>query len=372
MEIGNGRRTHATGIGNIELDVEAENGRTQHTLLQDVYLVPGLDGNLLSISHLVRKGYEARFEERTCAITHDGSVALARRQQSLYVLRGQTCSSKGTLDIEDPSLRLNIKASLVAYMARMHVSERAEADMDKRANNSGRTGQQTRCIQLLGSSGRTAKLRNVTPDTDDSRVSSRTNSRAEDTGIKLFEKEKQPIEARDSSVNHKSIASDAVHVDEILQDDEGDPEDFSMGDVPPCELQQSSCAGKAPTWKKDINEEPTKVKKGALTFGTIQSGATGRLWHRDYTAVEGGISSDAIDNGDIIPDLLDSVGALSGRSARSGEEHCMGLMCTYHCRRKMADSTINTPSRSRTKHIEKRDQFICEKRSMTEFGWRTA
>ena len=77
-----------------------------------------------------------------------------------------------------------------------------------------------------------------------------------------------------------------------------------------------------PRWKKDVNREPVKVKKKKLTFGTIESGATSTLQHRDCTAVEGGISgsSSTVNNGDRIQDLLDSVGALSGPSARPGEK----------------------------------------------------
>jgi hypothetical protein len=48
-----------------------------------------------------------------------------------------------------------------------------------------------------------------------------------------------------------------------------------------------------PRWTKGINKEPIKVKEGTLTFGTIQSGAVGRLWCRCCKAeiAEGSISS---------------------------------------------------------------------------------
>ena len=50
MTVGDGRSISATGIGRICLDVNIGDGETRETILQDVYYIPKLDGNLLSVS----------------------------------------------------------------------------------------------------------------------------------------------------------------------------------------------------------------------------------------------------------------------------------------------------------------------------------
>jgi len=229
-------------------------------------------------------------------------------------------------------------------------------------------------VEIGSSSGHRCiiELRDVIFKENDSGGPSHLNIQVEDTGTKPFEKGKQEIEAKDSPVNQESVA---IHVKEILHEDEGDLEGF-LRNIPLRELRRSSHARKAstrnddanyfldakdlpckletrhvevvaggpdadlwPRWKKDINGEPVKVKKEKLTFGMIESGATGTLRHRDCTAVEGGISggSSTVNNGDGIQDLPDSVGALSGPSARPGEKRWVALMGKYHYQHKTAD-----------------------------------
>src|SRR5882757_265037 len=116
--IRDGHSIEATGIGSIKLKLEVQSGKTCCTILQEVYYVPDLYGNLLSVLHLTNKGYEASFSQCTCTITRNGFVAaLARKQESLYILTGRTCLSEGTHDIEDPSLQSNVKVPLVALTA---------------------------------------------------------------------------------------------------------------------------------------------------------------------------------------------------------------------------------------------------------------
>jgi hypothetical protein len=327
--IGDGRSIEATGIGSIELELKVQKGKTRRTMLQQVYFVPNLYGNLLSVPCLTKKGYETSFSQDACAITQNGSIAaLARKRESLYILTGRTCTSEGTRDTKDPSSWSSIEAPLMALTASAHISKCAGAEI---GNSSGRC--------------RVIESRDVVFKENNDRGPSHPNIRVEDTETKPYEKGKQTIEAKDSPVNQKSIA---IHVKETLHEDEGDLEDF-LRDVPSRELRRSSRARKAPTrdndvnyfldekdlprkletrhvelvaggpdadlwprWKKDVNGEPMKVKKKKLTFGTIESGATSGLWRRDYTAVERGISSSGstINNENKIRDLPDSVGAL--------------------------------------------------------------
>ena len=118
--IGDGWSIEATGIGSIELEVEVGVGQTRRTVLQDTYYVPNLDGNLLSISCLASRGYEATFGQHTCTITRNGSIAaLARRQESLYILKGQTCTTERAYIIEGPrpNSLLNAEEPIVALTA---------------------------------------------------------------------------------------------------------------------------------------------------------------------------------------------------------------------------------------------------------------
>jgi hypothetical protein len=56
--IGDGRSTSATGIGRVCVDVDIGEGKWLETILQDIYYVPKLDGNLLSVLHLTNKGFD--------------------------------------------------------------------------------------------------------------------------------------------------------------------------------------------------------------------------------------------------------------------------------------------------------------------------
>jgi len=63
-----------------------------------------------------------------------------------------------------------------------------------------------------------------------------------------------------------------------------------------------------------------KVKKGKLTFGTIESGTTRKLCHQCHTTGEGGRSSSStINNGGKTHDLPGFMGALNQRSGTPGE-----------------------------------------------------
>jgi len=116
--IGDGRTINAMGIGSVELKVEVMGGKSCQIILQGVYFIPNLDGNLLSVPHLTNKGYEASFSQCTCMITQNGSIAaIAERQQSLYMLKGQTCASKSAYIVEGPSPFLNVEEPITALIA---------------------------------------------------------------------------------------------------------------------------------------------------------------------------------------------------------------------------------------------------------------
>lgn len=81
--IGDGRSILATGKGRIEMDMKLDNGRSSPTLLRDVYYVPDLDTNLMSVPALASKGLQVIFGEHGCKIlAGDKVAALASKQKS--------------------------------------------------------------------------------------------------------------------------------------------------------------------------------------------------------------------------------------------------------------------------------------------------
>jgi len=85
--IGDGRSIDAIGIGRATLEVHVSNGNYRHTILQDVYHVPDLNANLLSVQHLTERGFEVTFDGSECKILANGEIAaITRKQFSLYIL----------------------------------------------------------------------------------------------------------------------------------------------------------------------------------------------------------------------------------------------------------------------------------------------
>ncbi|CDO76034.1 hypothetical protein BN946_scf184818.g2 [Trametes cinnabarina] len=85
--LGDERYIHATGIGRVSLRLE-RGPDTEAAIIPDVYYVPDLNGNLLSVSHFVRRGYSVNFEQGGCSIVDaSGSrIATASEREGLYIL----------------------------------------------------------------------------------------------------------------------------------------------------------------------------------------------------------------------------------------------------------------------------------------------
>lgn len=85
--IGDGQSIDAIGIGHMQIEVHIGDGNYRCTILQDVYYMPNLSANLLSVPRLMKQGLEVTFNGSTCKILANGKVAaLARKQNSLYIL----------------------------------------------------------------------------------------------------------------------------------------------------------------------------------------------------------------------------------------------------------------------------------------------
>ncbi|KAG0707296.1 hypothetical protein DFH29DRAFT_787214, partial [Suillus ampliporus] len=63
-------------------------GKHKSMVLQDMYYVPELHVNLLSVPCLTRQGLGVTFDENTCKILMNSKVAaLTHKQNSLYILQ---------------------------------------------------------------------------------------------------------------------------------------------------------------------------------------------------------------------------------------------------------------------------------------------
>ncbi|KAH9889272.1 hypothetical protein C8Q73DRAFT_620776, partial [Cubamyces lactineus] len=85
--LGDERFIHATSIGSVSLRLQ-RGASSEVAMVPDVYYVPDLNGNLLSVSHFVRRGHSVSFEHGGCSIIDStGScIATASERDGLYVL----------------------------------------------------------------------------------------------------------------------------------------------------------------------------------------------------------------------------------------------------------------------------------------------
>ncbi|TFY53550.1 hypothetical protein EVJ58_g9393 [Rhodofomes roseus] len=133
--LGDKRYILAIGIGQVALTADLGNGKKRTALLQGVYHVPDLNGNLLSVSHLTKRGYSVSFTTSGCRIqnTEGQLIGTAHDKDNLYVFDGSphvperaytaTLDAASTLaDLaSDPSPSLNL------FMAKTETS-RASLD----------------------------------------------------------------------------------------------------------------------------------------------------------------------------------------------------------------------------------------------------
>ncbi|KAH9829601.1 uncharacterized protein C8Q71DRAFT_682685, partial [Rhodofomes roseus] len=88
--LGDKRYILAIGIGQVALTADLGNGKKRTALLQGVYHVPDLNGNLLSVSHLTKRGYSVFFTTSGCRIqnTEGQLIGTAHDKDNLYVFDG--------------------------------------------------------------------------------------------------------------------------------------------------------------------------------------------------------------------------------------------------------------------------------------------
>lgn len=74
IKVANGGYIFALGHGTVDLRVKRVKGKTDSFRLKDVWYVPDVSHNLLSVGALTLGGYEVLFREGTCSIVKDGVV----------------------------------------------------------------------------------------------------------------------------------------------------------------------------------------------------------------------------------------------------------------------------------------------------------
>lgn len=82
-----GRKIFARAMGSGRLTVYR--GKEKRVIpIENVLFVPGLVGNLLSVSRIVDKGFSVSFESKECLIMkEDNVVAVGKKKNGLYVVR---------------------------------------------------------------------------------------------------------------------------------------------------------------------------------------------------------------------------------------------------------------------------------------------
>jgi hypothetical protein len=113
--IGDGQTLDAIGIGRAALEVHVSNGNYRHTILQDVYHVPNLNANLLSVQHLTERGLEVTFNDSECKILANSEIAaIARKQFSLYILEVSPHETAQAEILQQPSITLKSRTKFEA------------------------------------------------------------------------------------------------------------------------------------------------------------------------------------------------------------------------------------------------------------------
>ncbi|XP_052484453.1 uncharacterized protein LOC128039833 [Gossypium raimondii] len=70
VKVGDGKAYKVSGVG--ELEFKTKQGRVEK--MSEVYFVPGLKNNLLSVGHLLKKGYDIHFRDMACYLSKKNQI----------------------------------------------------------------------------------------------------------------------------------------------------------------------------------------------------------------------------------------------------------------------------------------------------------
>ena len=92
VTVGNGMSIPTVGIGRVSIDLKLDGGCMTTTVIHDVYYMPDLDGNLLSVSYLAEFDLEVIFGHDSCQILNGNQiVGKGYKWNSLYLLAATLC-----------------------------------------------------------------------------------------------------------------------------------------------------------------------------------------------------------------------------------------------------------------------------------------
>ncbi|XP_076904268.1 uncharacterized protein LOC143559643 [Bidens hawaiensis] len=94
VQLGNKKKLNVEGTGTVRINT----GSDTHKLLSDVYYVPSLEYNLLSVGQLMKKGYSLLFEDGKCIIRNNGVdlMKILVSNNNMFLLdatKAEACSS---------------------------------------------------------------------------------------------------------------------------------------------------------------------------------------------------------------------------------------------------------------------------------------
>ena len=125
VTVGNGMSIPAVGIGHISIDLKLDGDHMTTTIIRDIYYVPDLDRNLLSVSYLAGFDLEVIFGCNSCQILNRNQVVgKGYKRNSLYLLAATPCLEDQTAYvINGPLSSLNPKLPLSALTSQKTSSE---------------------------------------------------------------------------------------------------------------------------------------------------------------------------------------------------------------------------------------------------------
>ena len=87
ISLGDGHKLETTKIGDVKLNYFLE-GKSKHLILKDVYYIPGLAFNLLSVSKSSEFGVQFNFDSKICSLIKDGKlIAVAEKVGNIFYLK---------------------------------------------------------------------------------------------------------------------------------------------------------------------------------------------------------------------------------------------------------------------------------------------
>ena len=104
ITIADGTRLEACGIGNIEISTKAG-----CITLTDVWHVPTIETNLISVARMVDAGFTIQFSKSTCTVSKGGiATELGHHYAALYYLDAESAAFTNN---QDPANQINNRLS---------------------------------------------------------------------------------------------------------------------------------------------------------------------------------------------------------------------------------------------------------------------